>query len=244
MRECSKSITRRLADARFATRYFVGEGVDIGGYPDPLALYDELFPRIESLRTWDLSDGDAQFMAGIDDGTFDFAFSSHCLEHLNNPMEGLANWLRVVKHGGHIILTIPDEDLYEQGVWPSTHNLDHKHTFTLWKPKSWSPQSINVVDLVQSLGPVADVRRIEVVDSTFRFDLPRFDQTVAPVAECAIEIIIRKRYPAEIASGGRLPKPQQPAPEIRRYFNQYRRDQAALRDVARSEGVFNNDGEL
>ena len=83
MRECSKSITRRLADARFATRYFVGEGVDIGGYPDPLALYAELFPRIESLRTWDLSDGYAQFMAGIDDGTFDFAFSSHCLEHLN-----------------------------------------------------------------------------------------------------------------------------------------------------------------
>ena len=33
------SIQRRLADSRFATRYFRGHGIDIGGSPDSLAAY-------------------------------------------------------------------------------------------------------------------------------------------------------------------------------------------------------------
>ena len=45
MHEASKSIFSRLADSRYATRYFVGEGIDIGAGDDPLALYKELFPR-------------------------------------------------------------------------------------------------------------------------------------------------------------------------------------------------------
>lgn len=244
MRECSKSISRRLADARFATRYLVGDGVDIGGYPDPLMLYAELFPRLTSARIWDLSDGDAQYMAGVEDDSFDFVFSSHCLEHLRDPYEGLRNWLRVVKPGGHLVICVPDEDLYEQGVWPSTHNRDHKHTFTFAKAQSWSPASINVTDLLSSLGPRADIRKVELIDHTYRFDLPRFDQTVAPVAECAIELIIRKRPESELNDGGRLPPKSQPTEQVRTYFNQYRRDQSALRDVAIGEGVFKNEQDI
>ena len=62
MKECSKSIARRLKDSRYASRYFVGAGVDIGGKPDPLALYREFFPAITDLKTWDIEDGDAQFL--------------------------------------------------------------------------------------------------------------------------------------------------------------------------------------
>ena len=89
MKECSKSIPRRLKDARYAQRYLVGEGVDIGGKPDPLALYREFFPGIAALRTWDIEDGDAQFLESVADESFDFVFSSHCLEHLRDPAEGL-----------------------------------------------------------------------------------------------------------------------------------------------------------
>ncbi|WP_426029398.1 class I SAM-dependent methyltransferase [Caulobacter sp. DWP3-1-3b2] len=207
-------------------------------------LYAEFFPRMNSARIWDLSDGDAQFMEGVAEDTFDFVFSSHCLEHLRDPYEGLKSWLRVVKPGGHLVICIPDEDLYEQGVWPSTHNRDHKHTFTVTKAKSWSPASINVMELLSTLGPHADIRKIELIDQTYRFDLPRFDQTVAPVAECAIELIIRKRPQSELDRGGRLPPSPQPTAQIRTYFNQYRRDQSALRNVAMSEGVFKNEGEI
>jgi hypothetical protein len=46
VKECSKAVMRRLREPNFASRYFVGDGLDVGGAPDPLALYAELFPRI------------------------------------------------------------------------------------------------------------------------------------------------------------------------------------------------------
>ena len=44
----------------FINKYSVGEGLDIGGIPDALALYREVFSRIRTARTWDLEGGDAQ----------------------------------------------------------------------------------------------------------------------------------------------------------------------------------------
>jgi hypothetical protein len=44
MKECIKSIMRRLSQPNFVNRYFVGDGIDIGGGPDPLAVYQELLP--------------------------------------------------------------------------------------------------------------------------------------------------------------------------------------------------------
>jgi SAM-dependent methyltransferase len=228
MKECSKSIHRRLADAKFASRYFVGRGLDVGGKPDPLALYLELFPRATSIRTWDWEDGDAQFLGSEADATYDFVHSSHCLEHLADPREGLLNWFRVVKPGGHLIVVIPDEDLYEQGVFPSTFNRDHKHTFTLWKPRSWSPASINVLALLQELGPEADILKIECLHGTYRFALPRVDQTMSLAAESAIEFVVRKRMPDEVERGGRLPGDVQPAEEVRIHFNQYKADKETV----------------
>jgi SAM-dependent methyltransferase len=244
MKECSKSIARRLRDSRYATRYFVGVGIDIGGRPDPLALYAELFPSITSVKTWDLEDGDAQMLATVGDESFDFIFSSHCLEHLVDPFEGLRNWLRVLKPGGHLVITVPDEDLYEQGVWPSTHNRDHKSSFTMAKAKSWCPKSIGVLDLLRSLGPGADIRKIEVVDDAYRFDLPRFDQTLSPVAECAIEVIVRKRPQTEVDRGGRLPPARQPNAEQRVYYNQYRNDHEALRSADLPAPLFRDGREI
>jgi SAM-dependent methyltransferase len=244
MKECSKSIPRRLRDVRYATRYLVGDGVDIGGKPDPLALYRELFPRIASLRTWDIEDGDAQLMQGAADESFDFVFSSHCLEHLRDPEEGLGNWFRVLKPGGHLVVTVPDEDLYEQGVWPSTHNREHKASFTIAKARSWCPASRNVLDMVRGLGPAADVRKIEVIDEAYRYDLPRFDQTLTPVAECAIEIVVRKRAAAELDAGGRVPTREQPTAEMRGYLNQYRDDQSALKQATNADALFKNTSKI
>lgn len=205
MKECSKSITRRQTDPNFINRYFVGEGIDIGGAPDPLSLYRELFPRMGEVRIWDLADGDAQAMAGVDDESYDFVHSSHCLEHLNDPQEGIENWFRIVKPGGHLIVTAPDEDLYEQGVFPSTFNSDHKWTFTIFKQGSWSAHSRNLLAMLSRLGPAADVQKIELLTASFRYALPRFDQTLTPIAEAGIEFVVRKRPEDEVRFGGRRP---------------------------------------
>ena len=205
MREASKAMTRRLGDSRFLSRYFVGNGIDIGAGNDPISLYAEWFPAMRQVRAWDMADGDAQLMQGLADERFDFVHSSHCLEHMRDPHEALRNWFRLLVPGGHLVCVIPDEDLYEQGVFPSTFNADHKWTFSIHKAQSWSQRSINVTDMLQGLGMAAQILKIELLDATTRYRLPRFDQTLTPSGESAIEIVLRKRTPAELLAKGRLP---------------------------------------
>lgn len=206
MKETSKSITRRLQNSQFAVRWFIGQGLDIGAGADPLGQYRELFPGIKGVRPWNAADGDAQYLAGIADNSFEFVHAAMALQRVADPREALKHWFRVLKPGGHLVLTVPDEDLYEQGTFPSQFNPEHHWTFTVFKAKSWSPNSINVTDLVQALGAQAEVKKIELLDATYRYGLPRFDQTLTPVAECAIEVVLRKRPLDESVAGGRLPR--------------------------------------
>jgi SAM-dependent methyltransferase len=198
MHETSKSIFHKLNDSRYATRYIVGDGIDIGSGPDSLALYGEFFPLMRSCRSWDLADGDAEHVASVQNATFDFVHSSHCLEHLRDPGNALENWLRILKPNGHLLCIVPDEDLYEQGVFPSTFNSDHKHTFSIFKKASWSHQSISLTSLLSGLEQNIQIKKLELLDATYRYDLNkainqhRFDQTLTPIGECAIEFIIKK----------------------------------------------------
>lgn len=245
MRECSKSIVRRLADANFVRRYFVGRGVDIGGKPDPLSLYGSLFDRMGEVRVWDWEDGDAQLMSGVEDESFDFVHSSHCLEHLVDPAAGLRNWLRITRPGGHLVVMVPDEDLYEQGIFPSTFNRDHKWTFTIHKHSSWCERSLNVFDLIRDLGPSAETLRIEQLSSTYRFDLPRYDQSLTPIGDCGIEFVLRKRSAGEIDDKGRWRRPSaQPSASFRLHLNQYRDDMQTLKRENAVRPPFENDKPL
>lgn len=198
MYESSKSIFHKIKDARYAARYLIGDGIDIGAGSDSLGIYSEFFPLMKSCRAWDLPDGDAQFMESVPDEMFDFVHSSHCLEHMINPAVALEHWLRILKPGGHLICIVPDEDLYEQGVFPSIFNGDHKHTFTISKRKSWSPVSINLFDLISPHSASTDVLKIELLDATYRYQMHNplgtpLDQTATPIGECAIEFILRKK---------------------------------------------------
>lgn len=198
MHETSKSIFQRLKDSRYVTRYFVGDGIDIGAGSDSLGQYQEFFPLMKSCRAWDIDDGDAQFMPGVPDASYDFINSSHCLEHLHDASIAIDNWLRVLKPGGHLVCVVPDEDLYEQGVFPSTWNSDHKCTFTIHKKKTWSSNSVNIFDLLSNTKQAIDIKRIELLDATYKFTIApplgdRFDQTATALGEAAIEFIIQKK---------------------------------------------------
>ena len=109
MRESDKSANRRLRDSIFRERYFVGAGIDIGAGNAPLSRHIGQFPGMRSVRAWDIGDVDAQFMMHVPDAAFDFVHSSHCLEHLADPRVALQHWLRILKPGGYLIVTVPDE---------------------------------------------------------------------------------------------------------------------------------------
>ena len=106
--------------------YLNGRGLDVGCGKDPLKIPDG------EVNTWDKPNGDGQILEGVENGQYDFVYSSHCLEHLENPEEAIANWLRVTKEGGHLYIIVPDYELYEKMQWPSKFGDAHK--------TSWSTQ--------------------------------------------------------------------------------------------------------
>ena len=205
--ETSKSVMRRLYDRRFATTYFVGDGIDVGCGPDPISQYKEMFPLMGNVRAWDQKDGDGQLLSGIPDESLNFVHSSHSLEHMKDPHDALKNWIRVLKPGGHIIIMLPDEDMFEQGKWPSTFSgADHITAWTIGKKESWCPASISLIDFLKNFVEDVEIVRIELLNSTFLYDAPPMDQTRTPIGECAIEVILRKRTAQEKIDKGRYPK--------------------------------------
>ena len=134
-----------------------GEGIDIGCGPDPV------FPHVVP---FDLAHGDANEIGKHVHRQFDFVYASHCLEHMRDPRSAIAQWWGLVKPGGVLFVIVPDEDLYEQGFWPSRFNRDHKWTFTIAKHANWSPVSVNLLDLVRSL-PGADVLDMRLFDTGY-----------------------------------------------------------------------------
>jgi SAM-dependent methyltransferase len=51
---------------------------------------------------------DATSLTGLADASYDFLLSSHCLEHVADPLRALREWHRVVEPGGHLVLLLPD----------------------------------------------------------------------------------------------------------------------------------------
>lgn len=132
-----------------------GDGLDVGCGDDPV---------LPGVDRFDKPDGDANRLSAHVRKRYDFIFASHVLEHLDEPLASLRDWLTLLRPGGHLIVVVPDEDLYEQGVFPSVFNDDHKHTFTLSKAASWSPASVNVLDLARALDAEAELVRAELHD--------------------------------------------------------------------------------
>jgi SAM-dependent methyltransferase len=51
---------------------------------------------------------EATDLIDIPSSSYDFLVSSHCLEHIANPLKALKEWLRVLVKGGTLILSVPD----------------------------------------------------------------------------------------------------------------------------------------
>jgi SAM-dependent methyltransferase len=112
----------------FFTKYMSGVGLDIG-YTGYIKDVEPILPTAIGVDT------DYPNYNGVnlpfDNESMDYVYSSHCLEHINTTEWCLKEWYRVIKIGGHIIITVPHQFLYEKrGVLPSRFNGDHKRFYT------------------------------------------------------------------------------------------------------------------
>jgi len=135
--ETSKAHDRRMREG-FFTKYCNGKGLDIG-FGGDLILPDS--------QGWDFEHGDAQYLEGIKDESFDYVYSSHTLEHVFDVETTLKNWFRVLKPNGYLILYIPHRDLYEKKKeLPSRFNSTHQRFFLI--DEDDPPNTVGIVPLL------------------------------------------------------------------------------------------------
>lgn len=160
MDEAKKTNVLRGED--FIGKYLSGKVIDIGAGKDLVCDHAERFDR---------DDGDANVISRVRPvNHYDAVHSSHCLEHMHDPAAALREWWSLLKPGGYLVVVVPDEDLYEQGIWPSMFNRDHKTTFRLDQPDSWSTVSYDIRKLVSAL-PQCEIVSAEIQDTNYDYSL-------------------------------------------------------------------------
>jgi len=206
--ETRKCFEKRQTRGDFE-KYLFGKGLDVGSGGDCLRILDG------TVDPWDLTQGDAEALEGVQEGTYDFVYSSHCLEHLHSVERALSSWVRVLKPGGVLYVVVPDFTLYEKNYYPSRFNGDHKHTFSMTVSRKgegrvthWHLKE-DFVPLLRSLG--VDVMETVLEDDHYDRSLPEHvDQTHDPNTLAQLCLIGRKRGSPVERSGS--VGPSNPAP--------------------------------
>lgn len=105
-----------------ALQFCRGKGVDVGGgkWPLPGAVVVDQGPGFEHSSPTNLPPGH------LDDGKWDYVFSSHCLEHLANPVAAVEHWKTRIKPGGVLFLYLPHR---EMRYWNPSNCRKHLHIF-------------------------------------------------------------------------------------------------------------------
>lgn len=121
--------------AATAAHFCKGRGLDVGGGAWPLPGADCLDNRKLNGKH-NLSAADS--LPGED---WDYIFSSHCLEHLENPVKVLEHWQEKLRPGGTLFLYLPHPDMV---YWRPQNCRKHLH--------SWMPAQM--ADILRDLGYV------------------------------------------------------------------------------------------
>jgi len=100
----------------FAKEFCDGEGLDIGG------LESCTFPNATPIN---ITINDKYHALKLPSKKYDFIFSSHCLEHINEPISKvLSYWKTRLKKNGTLFLYLPHNDME---YWHPNNNKKHKH---------------------------------------------------------------------------------------------------------------------
>lgn len=120
----------------FTVPYCVGNGLDLGSAGDPVVpwaiqveLPESLYNCYQSFPLWGPVQwrGDARCLPFRDE-TMDFVYSSHLLEDFEDWTPVLAEWLRVLKRGGNLIVMVPDKERFNEAIRKGGGgNSNHKH---------------------------------------------------------------------------------------------------------------------
>lgn len=124
-----------------ASQYIAGEGIEVGALNAPLELpngakvkyvdrmsaknLQQQYPELSALSVLDpdiIDDGEK--LLTLPNNTYDFVIANHMIEHCQNPIGAIQNFLRVLKVGGILYMGVPNKHYTFDRDRPLT-TLDH-----------------------------------------------------------------------------------------------------------------------
>lgn len=170
-------------------KWFEGDGIDIGCGPDKVPLVNFI--------GFDKKDGDAnKLSAYFAPQSFDVIHGSHVLEHMHNPHYAIVDWLKLLKSGGRMIMTVPDVGVYERFAFPSRYNPDHKSSWSMVYLGSPFPIHCHIPTFLAEFMDMADIAVMRYVEKNYDWSIPAsVDQTWNPEDEVEIwnEFVLIKK---------------------------------------------------
>ncbi len=176
-KETSVAKARRVKE-NFFDFYCKGNGIDIGYGGDAIT---------DNCDTWDIENGDAHYINKFISKKFNYIYSSHLLEHLENPHLALTNWWKILDTDGFLILYVPDRDLYEKKkTLPSKFSLDHKYFFTV--DEDDPPHTLGLIPLIEKCLSNYKIIYAKVCNEGCTITDPNIHSN----GEYSIEVVIKK----------------------------------------------------
>ena len=77
----------------------------------PVTLLRRHYPELDELPLVEIDDvgDDGERLQTIEAQSQDFVIANHLLEHTEDPISTIRNWLRVLRPGGVIYMAVPDK---------------------------------------------------------------------------------------------------------------------------------------
>ncbi len=171
--ETRQSHERRVRDGYFET-ILAGRVLDINNGGDPVT---------PDCLTWCWVHGNAHTMPGVPNESFDWVYSSCCLQNLVDPWMALARWWELVKPGGYLLVVVPDGDLPTFGDGPLRHPTWSFHI------QKWAGArgGVSLVELVAPL-PHHRVRWLRAIEG----DAEAPWEGMMPVTRGYLEALVQK----------------------------------------------------
>lgn len=170
-------------------RYLAGSGIEIGALHSPLEVtsgvqvhyvdrmtVEELRKQYPELLDYNLMHvdiiDDGEKLSSVANSSCDFVIANHMIEHCQNPIGTLENYLRVVKPEGIIYLAIPDKRATFDHARPLTsleHLICDYNEGPEWSRKSHFEEWAKLVDKLPEEKIAARVQQLIEIDYSIHF---------------------------------------------------------------------------
>ena len=114
---------------------------------------------------------DAQTLAAVPDESEDFLIANQVFEHLEDPLLGLRNFLRVIRRGGCVFLTIPEKRFTFDADRPSTPFAHLLEDYVFGPERSRESHYREWVELVEKVPKAESGPRLEELMNRLHYSI-------------------------------------------------------------------------